>query len=163
SCSAAANLCIPAGARILVGEPVNQMAGGTYTIFNPSAPQAPPVQYDQNAILTSLAGEINYMYATNPAPYSHIAGVAMWQLGNDYAPRLYGDNFAVNGGFSTKIFGANAPPPGPNIQLQLTNNGSTSSITTLITSGGLYYPFPAVNPSSNVQWCTQAAASGTCP
>ena len=118
---------------------------------------------EQLARLIALLGELRYMYTTNPTPYSHITGVAMWQLGNDYAPRLYGDNFAANGGFSTKIFGANPPPAGPSIQLQLTNNGSSASITTLITSGGLYYPFPSVNPASNAQWCTQAVASGTCP
>jgi len=107
------------------------------------------VQYDQAAILTSLGAELTYMYSAHPASFSHITGVAVWQLGNDYAPRLYGDNFAVNGAFSTRIFGAVAPPAGPSIQLQLTNNGSSSSITTLVTAGGggglLPPPAPATN------------------
>jgi hypothetical protein len=164
SCAGAATLCIPASSKILVGEPVNQGAGGTYTIFNPSAPTAPPVQYDQTAILGTLASEFNYMFSGNRPLYSHINGVVVWQLGNDYAPRLYGDTFAVNGGFSTKIFGADPPPAGPNMLLQLTNNSSkTSEITTLVTAAQAYYPFPSVNPSSFTVWCTQAASSGTCP
>ncbi len=164
SCASATTLCIPATAKILVGEPVNQGAGGTYTIFNPTAPAAPPVQYDQTAILSTLASELNYIFSGNRPLYSHITGVAVWQLGNDYAPRLYGDAYAVNGGFSTRIFGAAAPPAGPNILLQLTNNSSsTSEVTTLITAAQAYYPFPSVNPSSFTVWCTQAASSGTCP
>ncbi len=164
SCASATTLCIPASSRIFIGEPVNQGAGGTYTIFNPSAPAAPPVQYDQTAILNTLASELNYIFSGNRPLYSHVTGVMIWQLGNDYAPRLYGDNYAVNGGFSTKIFGAAAPPAGPNIQLQLTNNSSsTSEVTTLITSAQAYYPFPSVNPSSFTSWCTQGASSGTCP
>lgn len=163
SCASATTLCIPSTSKIFTGEPVNQGAGGTYTIFNPSAPQAPPVQYNQASILTSLSSELTYMYATNPSKYSHITGVAVWQLGNDYAPKLYGDTFAANGGFSTKIFGAAAPPAGPSILLQLTNNGSSQAITTLITSVGLYYPFPAVNASAQTTWCTSALSSGTCP
>jgi hypothetical protein len=164
SCASATPLCIPASAKILVGEPVNQGAGGTYTIFNPTAPAAPPVQYDQSAILSTLASELNYIFSGNRPLYSHITGVAVWQLGNDYAPRLYGDTYAVNGGFSTKIFGAAAPPAGPNILLQLTNNSSSASeVTTLITAAQAYYPFPSVNPSSFTVWCTQAASSGTCP
>jgi hypothetical protein len=164
SCASATTLCIPASAKIYVGEPVNQGAGGTYTIFNPSAPAAPPVQYDQTAILSTLASELNYVFSGNRPLYSHITGVAVWQLGNDYAPRLYGDTYAVNGGFSTKIFGAAAPPAGPNLLLQLTNNSSSASeVTTLITAAQAYYPFPSVNPSSFTSWCTQAASSGTCP
>ncbi len=164
SCAGATTLCIPASSKILVGEPVNQGAGGTYTIFNPAAPAAPPVQYDQTAILNTLASELNYIFSANRPVYSHINGVVVWQLGNDYAPRLYGDAYAVNGAFSTRIFGAAAPPAGPNILLQLTNNSSSASaVTTLITSAQAYYPFPSVNPSSFTVWCTQAASSGTCP
>lgn len=164
SCASATTLCIPSTSKVFVGEVVNQGAGGTYTIFNPSAPQAPPVQYDQTSILNTVVSELTYMYSTNPTLYSHIAGVSVWQLGNDYAPRLYGDNFASTGLFSTKIFGAAAPPAGPNILLQMSNNSSsTSAIITLITSGGLYYPFPSINPSSNTSWCTQAASGGSCP
>ena len=84
-------LCIPSTSKVFVGEVVNQGAGGTYTIFNPSAPTAPPVQYNQATILDSLASELNYMLSANPAPYSHISGIVVWQLGNDYAPNLYGD------------------------------------------------------------------------
>ena len=164
SCAGATTLCIPSTSKVFVGEVVNQGAGGTYTIFNPSAPTAPPVQYNQATILDSLASELNYMLSVNPGPYSHIAGVVVWQLGNDYAPNLYGDTFASKGAFSSKIFGAVAPPAGPSIQLQLSNNsGSGSAITTLITSGGSYYPFPAVNASSFTSWCTLAASSGSCP
>lgn len=164
NCSAAVNLCIPSTARVLVTEPVNQGAGGTYTMFNPSAPTAPPVQYDQNAILTTFAAELNYMFSGNRPLYANIAGIATWQLGNDYAPRLYNDTYAINGLFSTKVFGAAAPPAGPSIQLQLTNNSaSTSEITTLVTSAKAYYPFPSVNAKSFTSWCTQAVSSGTCP
>jgi chitinase len=164
SCASATSLCIPATSKIFVGEVVNQGAGGTYTIFNPTAPAAPPIQYDQSAILTTLASELNYIFSGNRPLYSHINGVVVWQLGNDYAPRLYGDSYAVNGGFSTIIFGATAPPAGPNIQLQLSNNSSSgSAVTTLITSAQAYYPFPAVNASSFTSWCTQSASSGTCP
>jgi chitinase len=164
SCAAAINLCIPSTTRIFVGEPVNQGAGGTYTIFNPTAPAAPPIQYDQAAILNSLASELNYMFSSSPSLYSHINGVVTWQLGNDYAPNLYGDTFATKGLFSTKIFGAAAPPAGPNILLQLTNNGTGGSeTTTLITSAQQYYPFPAVNASSFTSWCTLAASGSSCP
>ncbi len=164
SCASAATLCIPSTSKIFVGEVANQMAGGTYTIFNPSAPQPIPNQYDQTAILNSLASGLNYMFSANPTPYSHISGVVVWQLGNDYAPNLYGDSYATKGAFSTKIFDAIAPPPGPNILLQLTNNGASGNeVTTLITSAQQYYPFPAVNASSYTSWCTLAASGSNCP
>lgn len=164
SCASATTLCIPSTSKIFVGEIVNQMAGGVYTIFNPSAPQAIPNQYDQTALLNALASGLNYMFSANPAPYSHISGVVVWQLGNDYAPNLYGDSYATKGAFSTRIYGAAAPPAGPNILLQLTNNGTGGAeITTFITSAQQYYPFPPINASSFTSWCTLAASGNNCP
>ena len=155
-CTNATTLCIQVGTKVFVGMPANQGAGGTYTVFNPSAPQAPPISYDQATILSALSNELTYMKTTNPTPYSNISGVSMWALGNDYAPNLFTDNFAKAGAFSTAMFGASPAPAGASILLQLSNNGSTSSITTLIFNGS-YYPFPAVAGSANATWCTQAA------
>jgi len=156
SCSLSAALCIPSSTKIFVGEPANQGSGGTYTVFNPSAPQTPPIPYNQASILATLAAELTYMRSSNPTPYANVTGVSMWALGNDYAPNLYNDTYAAPGAFSTAMFGASPAPAGPSILLQLTNNGSSGSITTLITNGN-YYPFPAVAAGGNATWCTQAA------
>src|SRR5260370_8762393 len=84
SCASATTLCIPSTSKVFVGEVVNQGAGGTYTIFNPTAPTPPPVQYNQAPILASLPTELTYILSATPSPYSPTSAALLWHLVTAY-------------------------------------------------------------------------------
>jgi hypothetical protein len=86
-----------------MGSVANQIAGG-FTIFNPEAKQ-PPYVYDDQKILNELKADVLAMQG-DPVNYGRISGVFFWSLSNDYSPKLWGDQWAKAGGFSTTVFGA---------------------------------------------------------
>ena len=96
--------------KIIIGEPANQGAGGTFTIFNPSGEERPPLRpYVHKALLDKLRKYIDSIKESKKQPgskFERISGVMMWSSNNDYMPNAepWKDYLAIVGGFSKYIF-----------------------------------------------------------
>lgn len=168
SCSGSNTICIPEKTQILIGTVANKGAGW-YSMFQNNTSAA-----DQQNTLNTLASDIALMKNNNP-DYSHINGIMVWSLGNDYDPKDYSSpNAATPGAFSTTIFGASAVPDTPYFIMQITNTGPNqasnsayASITLVVNDQ--YFQFgnkwnqpitPQASPDSST-WGTLPSASAS--